>query len=342
MAVSDSFEAEMDNSGVGFKPGKRVHQVAVFLCRHHSLASIGLVLDTFRMGNQVPGLHRFQLHRVSEDGRSVPHPDGELHVDTGVRQLADVDLLVIPSLWTNGEQGVSESPALIAALATLPARVKVAALCTGVYLLAASGRLDHRPATTHWMLADGFAARFPAVLTQAEANLTVSDGLICSGGSLAAVDACLHAIQELAGADCAQALARMLVTDLSRGPQSLYTPPAGWRHHGDHDIRQLQRHIEQAHAEVLTLAALAAHVHMSVRTLQRRFLAATGATPIQYQQQVRIERSKALLASGGLPVPDVAEQVGYQDRVAFGRLFKKLAGMTPAAYRQKHQGARSG
>lgn len=76
-----------------------------------------------------------------------------------------------------------------------------------------------------------------------------------------------------------------------------------------------------------------------MRTLQRRFVAATGLTPVQYQQQVRIERSKAVLASSSESVAEVALQAGYQDRVAFGRLFKKMVGMSPAAYRQKHRQA---
>ncbi len=340
MANSAIFDAHMDTVSPLPPSSRPVHQVAVCLCRQHSLASIGLVLDTFRMANQVPGGHRFQLHKVSEDGQPVGHPDGLLNVDAGVERLAGVDLVVIPSLWTEGEQGVAENPAMVAALAGLPERVRVATLCTGAYLLAASGRLDHRPATTHWMLAEGFAARFPLVDTRAEASLTVSDGLICSGGSLAGVDACLHAIGELAGPETAQKVSQLLVTDLRRGPQSLYTPPVGWRRHADQEVRKVQQLVERDHAQALTLPALAQGVHMSVRTLQRRFMAATGVTPIHYQQQIRIERAKALLAGGSLPVPDVAEQVGYQDRVAFGRLFKKLAGMTPAAYRQKHQAGR--
>ena len=94
---------------------------------------------------------------------------------------------------------------------------------------------------------------------------------------------------------------------------------------------RLEAHCDQT----LSLDEMAALIHVSVSTLQRRFLAATGMTPVQYLQAVRIERSKDLLESERLPVPAIAAKVGYQDRVAFGRLFKKMVGMTPAAYRQK-------
>ena len=316
-----------------------IHRIGVVLCRQHSIASLGLVMDTFRMANQVAGSgHRFALSRISQDGQAVPHPDGVLTVDGGLPLLREMDVVVIPSLWTQGAEAVADSPALVKALRTLPPRVLVAALCSGAYLLAASGRLNKRRATTHWLLADGLQSRYPQIRIEADQNLTHDGPLICSGGSLAAVDACLYTVQLLAGRDTAKALARLLVTDVERGPQTLYTPPSGWRRHGDREVRQVEAFIDEHHHQALTLEQLAGKVHMSVRTLQRRFVAATGLTPIQYQQSVRIERGKALLEAEHRPVEDIAAQVGYQDRVAFGRLFKKLTGMTPAAYRQRHAG----
>lgn len=329
---NDIFEVDMDNS----RTPRQVHRVAVVICPQHSLGSVGLVLDVFRMGNQLPGAHRFELMRISEDGQPVPHPDGLLSVEGGPERLHEAALVVIPSLWTEGPAAARSHPRVIAALRDLPAGVRVATLCSGVYLLAATGRLDGREATTHWMLADGLQARHPEVRVQSERNLTQADGMLCSGGSLAGVDACLRAVQTLADRDTARALARMLVTDLDRGPQTLYMPPPGWRRHADADIRRLQDQIEAGVAEPMSLQALAEAIHVSVRTLQRRFLAATGSTPIQYQQALRMLRAQALLEGGRLPVADIAECVGYSDRVAFGRLFKKHTGMTPAAWRQRH------
>lgn len=318
------------------RPPRQVHRVAVVLCRHHSLGSLGLVMDTFRMGNQVPGAHRFELLRLSADGRPVPHPDGLLSVDGDVSRMAEAEAVLVPSLWTQGEPAVAENAVLIQALRDLPPRVLLASLCTGAYLLAASGRLDQRPATLHWMLAEDFQQRFPQVRVQAHENLTDDGGLICSGGSMAAMDGCLQVMRRLAGRDTARRVAQMMVVDEHRGSQAHYMPPYGWRRHGDPEVRRVEACLVARHAEPLTLDELAALAHMSVRTLQRRFLAATGMTPIQYQQAVRIERAQELLQAGELSVSQVAERVGYQDRVAFGRLFKKAAGMTPAAWRQRH------
>ncbi|MEK6667229.1 MAG: helix-turn-helix domain-containing protein [Pseudomonadota bacterium] len=318
------------------RPPRQVHRVAVVVCPQHSLGSVGLVLDVFRMGNQLPGAHRFELIRVSEDGHGVPHPDGLLAVEGGPERLQEAELVVIPSLWTQGPEAAASHPKVIAALGALPAGVRVATLCSGVYLLAATGRLDGQVATTHWMLADELQARHPGVKVQPDSNLTQAAGMLCSGGSLAGVDACLRAVQTLADRDTARALARMLVTELDRGPQSLYMPPPGWRRHSDADVRRLQDRIEADVATPLSLQALAEAIHVSVRTLQRRFLAATGTTPLHYQQALRLARAQHLLETARLQVAEVAEAVGYRDRVAFGRLFKKHTGMTPAAWRQRH------
>ncbi|MDE1997682.1 MAG: helix-turn-helix domain-containing protein [Burkholderiales bacterium] len=315
---------------------KMHHRVGVILCRQTSLGSWGLVLDAFRMANLLGTRHVFELTRVSQDGLAVGHPDGTLSVDRGLDALTEMDAVLIPSLWLNGPQAVAEQGDLIQALRHLAPSVLVATLCTGAYLLAASGRLDGRVATTHWMLADGFQTRFPRVQLHAEQNLTHQDGVVCSGGSLAAVDVCLFVIQLLAGRSVARQTARLLVTDLHRGPQTLYTPPQGWRRHQDEDIHRLEAFIAQHHAQALSLQQLADQIHTSVRTLQRRFQTATGMSPIQYQQAIRVDKAKERLEESSDPVGLVAEKVGYLDRVAFGRLFKKVTGLTPAAYRQQH------
>lgn len=313
----------------------KLHRICVYLSNHHSLASYGLVLDTFRMANQITGGDRFKLVKASQDGHPVPHEDGSLTVDGGLALLDACDVVIIPSLWTPSALTIKDNQALIDRLVTLPEHKLVVTLCTGAYLLAASGRLNERQATTHWFIADGFQAEYPRVNVQAAANLTHDGNLICSGGAMAAVDACIYIVQLLSGRGTAKHLARLLVTDVSRASQAFYAPLYALRQHADRSIHALEAFIDTHHARTLTLEDLAVQIHTSVRTLQRRFRMATGMTPIQYQQMVRIERSKELLEARSDAVQEIALQVGYQDRAAFGRLFKKLTGLTPDAYRQR-------
>lgn len=294
------------------------------------------MLDTFRMANQIAGGDRFQLFKASQDGHPVSHEDGLLAVDGDLSLLDACDVVVIPSLWIPSASSVKDNRALIDKLAALPDHKLVVTLCTGAYLLAASGRLNERQATTHWFVADGFHADYPRVNIQAAANLTHDGNFICSGGAMAAVDACIYVVQLLAGRGTAKQLAHLLVTDVSRASQAFYAPMYALRKHKDRSVAALEAFIATHHARKLTLEDLAEQVHTSVRTLQRRFQMATGMTPIQYQQMVRIERSKDLLERRGDAVQEIALQVGYQDRAAFGRLFKKLTGVTPDAYRQRY------
>lgn len=318
------------------RPAATLKRVAVLVCPQHSLSSVALVLDAFRMANQLPCGQRFELTRVSEDGQPVEHADGCLAIDAGPEALGRMDLVIVPSLWTEGELAVAHNPRLVQALRELPASVLLAAFCSGAYLVAAAGRLDGRRATTHWLLAKGLARRYPQILIDPALNLTHDGGVICSGGSLAAIDGCLYAVQQLAGRQVARQLSCLLVTDLQRGPQTRFMPPAGTRRHNDGEVQWLQAHMAERLAEPSSLLQLAQAVHMTVRTLQRRFTAATGVTPMAYLQTLRMEASQDLLASERLSVVEVAARVGYQDRVAFGRLFKKTTGVTPAAFRQQH------
>ena len=173
---------------------KKTCRVGIVLCSQMSLGSLGLLMDLFRMGNQMPGLHRFELNRVSQDGTPVVHEDGELRVDGDMGLLSDMDLVIVPSMWTQGSEAVARHPGLVQALRDLPQRVFVVTVCTGAYLLAASGRLDGLRATTHWLLAGGLQAAYPAVRVDARENLIEQGRLVCSGGAMAGVDAGLRAV----------------------------------------------------------------------------------------------------------------------------------------------------
>jgi AraC family transcriptional regulator, transcriptional activator FtrA len=315
----------------------RIHRrVGVLVCEEASLGSYGLALDVFRMANQLPGAWRFDLCRISPDAGPVPHEDGVLRVDAGLEALPTLDVLVIPSMWTQGARAVARHPQVAQVLSDLSPSVQLVSMCTGGYFLAAAGRLAGRRVTTHWALAEAMQADFPQLQIDPEPNLVAGDGVMCSGGSLAGIDACLMAVQALSDRRTAREVARMLVVDMQRGPQTAFMPAQGWRRHADTEVKALQAWMSANLAQAHTLESLAEQVHMSVRTLQRRFVAATGMTPMQHLQGLRIDRARELLESGSLPVPEVAAQVGYQDRVAFGRQFKKAVGVTPGAYRQQH------
>lgn len=323
--------------------------IALLLCPSTVPSSLALALDVFQLANQVaaqrrPGAALFRLQRVSVDGRAVPSALGRLEVDGGLDGAARADLLLVPAVGRQLDVVLADNRVLIdwlrqrrgrraaAAAATARAVPRFASLCSGAYVLAAAGLLDGRRATTHWTLEAPFRQRFPQVRLSIDALLTQDGEVCCSGGAYAGLDLCLHLVRVWGGDWLARQVANLLVIDDVRASQLRYAPrvPAG--DHGDGAIQRLQRWLDGHYAEAVTLEQLAGRTHCSPRTLLRRFKAATGLTPIDYLQRVRVAAAEAQLGDGRQTVETVAWAVGYEDRAAFAKAFKRVTGESPAAY----------
>ena len=312
--------------------------IVVHVCPHTVMSSLSTAVDCFIAANRLAGKTVFRVKRVSGDGRPVKTAYGELPVDGALSLADDADLLLVPAIGQDIDAVLADNRPLLDWLAAHPSRA-VASICTGAFLLAAGGALDGCRATTHWAMAEAFRRRFPRVRLETEQLLTQDGGRFCSGGALAGVDLCLHLVGHFGGEWLARQTAGVLVMDYGRGLQSRFVPRLPAPQGQDPAVARLQRWLEQHHAEALTLEAMAEQLHCSPRTLLRRFKEATGLTPNEYLQRVRISAAEALLASGRLPVEQVALRVGYENRAAFARLFKTVTGETPAAYRQRcHRG----
>lgn len=210
--------------------------------------------------------------------------------------------------------------------------------CVGSFLLAETGLLRGRPATTHWALAERFAARFPDVVLDID-RLLVDDGdLITAGGVMAWIDLGLRLIDRLLGPAIMQATARYFLVDPGAREQRFYRTFAPSLTHGDATILRLQRWLQAHSHEKLTVVTMAARARLGERTFLRRFRQATGLRPNEYLQHLRIAKARDLLERGGLNVDEVARRVGYEDPSAFRRVFTRLMGLSPRSYRQRFQG----
>ena len=208
-------------------------------------------------------------------------------------------------------------------------------VCAGAFLLAETGLIDGRRATTHWAFAQQLARRFPKVHL-AEQHMVLDEGdIITAGGILAWADLGLTLVQRLLGPATMLATARFLLISPPRQSQRAFAQFIPRFDHGDDAIRQSQHYIH-AHAATLTgVADLQATAGMTGRTFLRRFSAATGLRPVEYIQQVRIAKAREALEQTQTPVDRIAWDVGYGDPAAFRKLFHKLTGLPPAAYRQQ-------
>ena len=210
--------------------------------------------------------------------------------------------------------------------------------CTGSLLLAAAGLLDGCAATTHWAFADTMRRHHPRVVLREEDTLVESRGTfptVTAGGHAAWQGLLLHLIRREGGDEAALQVAKLFLLQWQVHGQRPYAAAVGRRAHEDALIHAAQDFLAQHHAKADALDLTRGRTSLTTRTFFRRFKLATGQTPIDYLQALRIEVAKACLEQGREPVETIADDVGYQDISFFRRLFKRRVGLTPAAYRRK-------
>ncbi|MES2072961.1 MAG: helix-turn-helix domain-containing protein [Pseudomonadota bacterium] len=320
--------------------------VALYVCPQTITSSLCMALDAFQLANQFYGKSLFQLRRVSADGRPVNTALGSLQVDGGLGQQVPADIFMVPAIGREVDAAIAANAGLLAYLreqaAPGPAATQYVSLCSGAFLLAAAGLLDGRRATTHWALERAFRQRFPRARLSIGALLTEDGNILCSGGAQAGLDLCLHLVSQHGGAGLARQVANAMVVELGRNSQAPFVATPGAGEHGDSLVGKLQLWLDSHYAEEVTLDGLAAMAHCSPRTLLRRFNMATGCSPNTYLQRIRVAAARDQLGRGNPQIEAVAAAVGYQDRPAFAKLFKRLTGQTPAAYKRQQQQARQG
>ena len=257
-----------------------------------------------------------------------------------MRAVGPGDVLVVPGVF--GATGRSmahfvardDVKAASGMLAKAAARgAMVVASCSATFVLAASGALDGRRATTTWWLANAFRKHFPAVTLDAD-RMVVEDGAVLTAGSaLAHADVMLAALARRCGPDTARLVMRYLVLD-ERESQARYMVTEHLRV-SDESIVRVERFIAQNLGRQLSLDELAHAAALSPRTLARRLHAALGMTPHALVQRMRVARATHLLDTTRESVESIAARVGYADAAAFRRVFRRYAGQAPGAQRRR-------
>lgn len=208
--------------------------------------------------------------------------------------------------------------------------------CAGAFYLAAAGVLDGRRVTTHWGLADALGQRFPKVAVHPE-HITLTDGpVLTAGGMFSWIDLGLELVARFASVSVMRTLGRIFVIDTGRRDQRHFRSFAAPSVHGDRAVQKAERLMADAPARSWRMVDLAAEVALSERSFQRRFVQATGRTPLAYLQALRIAVAQDLLADGRDTLAEITDRVGYQNENAFRRLFLRETGLTPSDYRRRH------
>jgi transcriptional regulator GlxA family with amidase domain len=211
---------------------------------------------------------------------------------------------------------------------------RIASICAGALVLAATGLLDGLRATTHWLGVAELAARHPAVDVDPNVLYVDNGQFLTSAGAAAGLDLCLHLVRRDHGSAVAADAARLAVMPLEReGGQAQFIvhdqPPVP----RGAELEPLLRWLAENTGHDLTLADIAAHAGMSTRTLNRRFREQTGTTPLQWLHRARVRQAQHLLENTTHPVDRIAGQVGFGSPTAFRERFKRVVGTSPNAYR---------
>jgi transcriptional regulator GlxA family with amidase domain len=262
-----------------------------------------------------------------------------LQPDIGLAGLPALDLLLLPAIWRNPLPAVKAARGWRDLLCEHAARgTRICSVGTGSFLLAEAGLLDGRAATTHWHYFESFSRRYPAVELKTRHLITQSDNIYCVGSVNSIADLMVHIVDEWFGGRIATAVENQFSPEIRRSFRAAaYQNEADSSHH-DEVVARVQQWLQGNLSTPVTMAQLARQTQLSARTLHRRFSRATGMSPLNYLQSLRIAGAKELLRHSDLTVSDIAWQQGIQDVSYFSQLFRRHSGMSPLRYRQAVRG----
>jgi transcriptional regulator GlxA family with amidase domain len=270
--------------------------------------------------------------RVCGFEKEVPAGAFNLRPRWGLRTLAKADTVVIPGV-SNPSAPVPKS--VVRAIRSAAGRgSRIASICSGAFVLAATGLLDGLRATTHWLAADQLARRYPNIEVDPNVLYVDNGQILTSAGAAAGLDLCLHLVRRDYGAAVAADAARIAVMPLERaGGQAQFIrhqPPGADGASLEPLMGWIQVHLRQP----LTLERLAGRAAMSTRTLSRRFAEQSGTTPLQWILGARVRRAQQLLETTGHSVERIATEVGFGSAPAFRERFNRIVGTSPQRYRR--------
>lgn len=298
------------------------------------------IADTLRIAADIAQDAEVELEVriVALGGREVAVAGGTRM--TFSRPRGQFDFLIVPGME------IARDADWAARLAALPREVtfvrnafkrgtQIASVCVGAFLLGEAGLLDGRKATTSWLFAAALAQRFPDTKVDAGAVLLEDDGVTTTAAVSSVFDLALHLAKRFYGAAAAAATARVALLHHTRNSQTPYVDSAMLPTGAASFSASLSEWFARRLSVPYDLASVADAFHVSPRTLMRRVKDETGLSPLTLLQHARVDQAKRLLLRTKWSIARITEAVGYEDQVSFGRLFRRIAGVSLSAYRRE-------
>jgi transcriptional regulator GlxA family with amidase domain len=286
-----------------------------------------------------PPLFKVRLVGLSKD---VKLHSGlfSVHTDELISNISKTDLIIIPAMSGDMRAAIKKNEEFIPWIVKQYYQgTEVTSLCVGAFLLAATGLLNGKECSTHWLFAKQFREMFPEVTLVDDRIVTEQQGLYSSGGATSYWNLLLYLVEKYAGREMAIIASKVYALEIDRKSQSPFIMFNGQKTHEDEPIKKAQEFIEANIAERISVEDLAIKYAIGKRHFERRFKKATNNTPVEYIQRVKIEAAKKQLESGRKNVNEVMYNVGYTDTKAFRTIFKKITGLSPVEYKNKYNKA---
>ncbi|CAN7267892.1 transcriptional regulator FtrA [Devosia sp. LjRoot3] len=294
----------------------------------------GIVAEIFGLSRPEMGTgwYRFASCAVDE-GPMRAHGGLTVVADHGPEILAEADIIVVPG-WKGADAPVPE--ALAKHLRAAHARgARLASICSGAFVLAATGLLAGGTATTHWRYAEKLRERYPDILVDDASLYRIHDRIHTSAGSAAGIDLLIEVVRQDFGAAAANSVARRLVMPAHRagGQAQFLERPVGVRE--GTEIGPLLEEVRGSLEADWTVARMADEMGMSLRTFLRRFAEATGQSPGDWLADERVGEAKRLLTQGDPGMEDVAAAVGFGSAHTLRHHFRRKVGISPSEFRAR-------
>jgi transcriptional regulator GlxA family with amidase domain len=269
----------------------------------------------------------------------------ELKLDAGffsiypvhIEEIKKTDLLIIPSCNHDYDNILKKNKDLIAWIKEqYKSSAEIASICTGAFLLAATGLLEGKMCSTHWNVETDFRRMFPNIDLRVDKLITVAKGIYTNGGAYSFLNLMLYLVEKYFDRQTAVFCSKVFQIDIERTSQSPFSVFQPQQNSDDELVREAQAYIEENLAEKISFGELASKLSISRRNFDRRFIKATGNTPVEYLQRVKVEAAKRTLEEGRKTIFEVMYEVGYSDDKAFREVFKKITGLSPMDYKAKY------
>lgn len=260
-----------------------------------------------------------------------------------VEDINKTQLIIIPaSLITSYETATKNNKLLIDWIANqYRLGAEIASMCIGSFMLASTGLLAGKTCSTHWAMSENFKNLYPDINLQSDKLITDENGIYTNGGAYSFLNLLLYLVEKFYDRATAIHCAKYFQIDLDRNLQAEFSIFNGHKKHNDEEILVAQQLIEENYQNKISIEKLSADLNIGRRNFDRRFIKATGLTPLEYLQRVKIESAKKMFETTRKTVNEIMYDVGYNDAKAFRDVFSRLTGLSPLDYKSKYNKDRS-